>query len=228
MNAARAAGAVLLAAGAAALAVWPALPARAQSAPTYEIRKGDTLFGVARKTLHPGVTRNQMILAIYRANQDAFGERSVHRLEVGTVLTIPPREEVARIASAEADRQLRELLAVKPAAAPPPLAAVKPAPTETSPRPSAAVPLTAEAAAKRYREGLGMERRGDHRGALTAFLEAGEAGHGLAQRKLGQIYDKGNAATPRDYQTSLKWYQKAREQGVDIGKPLPRMAAPGG
>jgi hypothetical protein len=71
-----------------------------------------------------------------------------------------------------------------------------------------------------------MERRGDYRGALTAFLEAGEAGHGQAQRKLGQIYDKGNPAVPRDYQTSLKWYQKAREQGVDIDKPLPRMGAP--
>ena len=80
----------------------------------------------------------------------------------------------------------------------------------------------AEAAAKRYREGQGMERRGDHRGALAAFLEAGEAGHGLAQRKLGQIYDKGNAVVPRDYQVALKWYQKAREQGVEIDKPLQR------
>jgi len=26
----------------------------------------------------------------------------------------------------------------------------------------------------------------------------------------------------RDYQAALKWYQKAREQGVDIDKPLQR------
>lgn len=225
MNAARAVGAVLLA-SAAVLAVWPAGPARAQAAATYEIRKGDTLFAVARKTLHQGVTRNQMILAIFRANQNAFVERSIHRLEVGTVLTIPSREAVALIASAEADRELRELLAVKPAA-PPPLAAVKPAPTEKlPPKPAAAVPLVVEVAAKRYRDGLAMERRGDHQGAFAAFLEAGEAGNGLAQRKLGQIYDKGNAAVPRDFQASLRWYQKAREQGVEIDKPLPRMAAP--
>ena len=68
-----------------------------------------------------------------------------------------------------------------------------------------------------------MERKGDDQGALKAFLEAGEAGYGLAQRRLGQIYDKGNKAVQRDYQASLRWYQKARDQGVEIEKPLPRM-----
>ena len=219
MSATRVLGAVLLAG--AALAAFAASPAQAQ-APTYEIRKGDTLFGVARKNMHAGVTRNQMILAIYRANQSAFAGGNINRLEVGAVLTIPARDEVARIASADADRQLRELLAARPAASPP-LAAVKPAPAERLPaKPSAAVPLAVEAAAKRYREGLGMERRGDHRGALAAFLEAGEAGNGLAQRRLGQIYDTGNAVVQHDYQAALKWYQKAREQGVEIDKPLQR------
>src|SRR6185295_14398890 len=126
------------------------------------------LFGVARKTIHAGVTRNQMILAIYRANRSAFTDGNIHRLDVGAVLTIPARDEVARIAATEADSQLRELLAVKPAA-PSSLASVKPAPAENSPiKPSAGVPLSIEAAAKRYREGLAIERRGDHRGALTA------------------------------------------------------------
>jgi len=224
MSALRVLGAVLI--SGAALAGLGASPAHAQ-APTYEIRKGDTLFGVARKNLHAGVTRNQMIVAIYRANQSAFAGGDINRLEVGTVLGIPARDEVARIASAEADRELRELLAVKPAAAAAPLAAIKPAPAEKLPaRPATAATLAAEGAAKRYREGLGMERRGDHRGALAAFLEAGEAGYGLAQRRLGQIYDKGNSVVQRDYQASLKWYQKAREQGVEIDKPLPRMGAP--
>jgi TPR repeat protein len=67
-----------------------------------------------------------------------------------------------------------------------------------------------------------MERRGDEQGALKAFLEAGEGGHGLAQRRLGQIYDKGNAVARRDYQSALMWYQKAREQGVEMDKPLQR------
>jgi FimV-like protein len=226
MSAARLTGAVLLriAAACAAFAPYPVL---AQAASSYEIRKGDTLFAVARKSKHDNVTRNQMILAIYRANQGAFADGNINRLEIGTVLKIPGQSEAAQTAAVEADRQVQELLAAKPAPAPPPIAAVKPAPGMIAPaRPSAADSLTEEAAAKRYRDGLNLERRGDHQGALTAFLEAGEGGHGLAQRKLGQIYDKGNAAAPRDFQKAIKWYEKARAQGVEIDKPLPRMGAP--
>jgi TPR repeat protein len=129
---------------------------------------------------------------------------------------------VAAIDSAEADRLVREMLsrpaAAQVAAAKPPGVSPKPAP-----KPEAGTQMGREDAARRYREGLALEKKGDDAGALKAFLEAGEAGHGLAQRRLGQIYDKGNAAVQRDYQTSLKWYQKAREQGVEIDKPIPRM-----
>jgi FimV-like protein len=217
MSAGRLLGALLLTC--AGLAALVAAPAQAQSVATHEVRKGDTLFGVTRKTRHDGVTRNQMMLAIVRANQGAFPGGNINLLEVGTILNIPSRDAVAAIESAEADRQVRDLLAANPVAVPP-VAAIKPAPALKAP---AAVPPGLAEAARRYREGLAMERRGDNRGALTAFLAAGEAGYGLAQRKLGQIYDTGNPAVPRDYQTSLKWYQKAREQGVEIEKPLQRM-----
>ena len=227
MSCSRLLSAVLLAGAVlAALAVSPVqaqvATAEARSSSTHEVRKGDTLFGVVRKVKHDGVTRNQMILAIYRANLKAFPGGNINQLEVGAILAIPARAEVAKLESADADRQVRELLGAK-AAALPPVAAIKPAPAVRMPaKPSAAVPPPAEVGARRYREGLALERRGDQQGALTAFLEAGESGHGLAQRRLGQIYDKGNSAVQRDYQTSLKWYQKAREQGVDIDKPLQR------
>ena len=48
---------------------------------------------------------------------------------------------------------------------------------------------------------------------------AGEAGHPMAQKKLGDFYSAGIVAVPRDYETALKWYQKAREQGVEIPAP---------
>jgi len=63
--------------------------------------------------------------------------------------------------------------------------------------------------------------RGQNRAA-----EQAESGHGLAQRRLGQIYDSGSPAVKHDYQASLKWYQKAREQGVPIPKPIQRGPAP--
>ena len=70
-----------------------------------------------------------------------------------------------------------------------------------------------------YRQGLAHEGKGDHQAALTAYLEAGNAGHGQAQKKLGDIYGKGNKAVKRDYDTSLRWYEKARAQGIEIPKP---------
>jgi len=201
-----------------ALASFPLL---AQVAPTHEVRRGDTLFAVARKAKHDGVSRNQMILAIWRANQNAFPGGNINLLEVGTVLAIPPRETVEAIDPAEADRTVRDMLAK--ASASPVVAAAKPAAAAPPAKAAAPVPAGQEEAARRYREGQALERKGDDQGALKAYLESGEAGYGLAQRRLGQIYDKGNTAVQRDYQASLKWYQKAREQGVDIDKPLPRM-----
>ena len=64
------------------------------------------------------------------------------------------------------------------------------------------------------------EGRGDLKRAHLAFLEAAEGGHGPAQKKLGQLYDKGNAALRRDYAESLRWYQRAREQGEIVPQPL--------
>ena len=194
------------------------VPAWAQAASTHEVRRGDTLFGIARRTRHDGVSRNQMILAIWRANREAFPGGNPNLLDVGTVLVIPSRDTATGIAPMEADRLVRELLS-QPAAAQQ-IAAARP----IAPPKAGAVPsLGQEAAIRRYRDGLALERKGDDQRALKAFLEAGEAGYGLAQRRLGQIYDKGNSAVPRDYQASLHWYQKAREQGVEIDKPLPRM-----
>lgn len=200
---------------------------------TYEIRRGDTLFGVERRTRHPGVNRNQMMLAIVRANPEAFPGGNLHQLAVGTVLVIPTRETVAAISPVEADREIRELLARPPAAAgaspkpvptpppaPPPVPAKPPAPPAAKAPPAPL--LSTEQAERSYQEGLALEGKGDEQGALKAFLAAGESGHGLAQRKLGEIYDKGNGATPRDYETALRWYTRARAQGVEIPKPFIR------
>jgi FimV-like protein len=205
--------AALLLACAAAIAA----PVQAQATAAHEVRRGDTLFGVARKAKYDGVSRNQMILAIWRANQTAFPGGNINLLEVGTILNIPTRETVAAIEPAEADRHVRELLASTSAA---PVATVRP---EVPAVPSVAPVPGTEKAIRRYQEGLALERKGDDRGALAAFLEAGESGYGLAQRKLGQIYDKGNSAVRRDLQVSILWYQKARAQGVPIEKPVQRV-----
>ena len=217
MNLTRALSAVLLAG--AALGSLSSSAARAQVTSTHEIRKGEGLYSISGKYRYEGVTRFQVVIAIYRANQDIFPDGNINVLREGQVLRMPSREEVMAVAPVEAARQWQSMT-TKPA---PTSAAAKPIPVLKSPAtPAAAAPASLEAAAKRYRDGLALERRGDLQGAMAAFLEAGEGGNGMAQRKLGQIYDHGNTVVPRDYQTALKWYQKAREQGVEIDKPLQR------
>lgn len=214
-----------------AAAPKPRAAPAAAPASAHEVKKGETLFSVARKNRHLGVTLNQMAVAVFRANPDAFDKGDANQLKVGSILTIPNRDTVAALNPAEAAQTVQSWRAKPPVPvpvtppvkeAPPPIAPPKPKPEV---EPPAKPRLSREEADARYREGIAAERRGDERAALKAFLEAGHGGHGLAQKRLGEIYDKGNSAVVRDYETALKWYQKAREQGVPIPKPF---AFPGG
>ena len=220
MNPRRELAALLLAC--AAVTGLAGAPAFAQSATTYEVRRGDGLFAISGRVRYPGATRFQIAVAIFQANEDAFAGGNINALREGQILKLPSSEQVAALKPAEASQTWQSLIA-RPAAAPPAaVAAVRPAPAAPA-KPAVAPSPAGEDAIRRYREGLALERKGDDGGALKAFLESGEAGYGVAQRKLGQIYDKGNSAVERDFQASVRWYQKAREQGIEIDKPLPRM-----
>lgn len=102
--------------------------------------------------------------------------------------------------------------------------AVAPAPGAASRSTAAPVPaprkLGAEGAARRFTDGLDMERRGESQAAMVAYLDAAESGHGLAQKRLGDIYGTGTSFAERDYELALKWYQRARQQGIEIPKPF--------
>jgi FimV-like protein len=192
----------------------------AQAARTYRVVKGDTLLRVAAKTTYPGVSTSQMAVALYEANPGAFFRGNVNLLIAGQVLAVPSRETAVALNTAQASEKLRKLAsarAVAPAvkAAPAPAPAVVPAPK------AAKVPAARPGkAAERFSQGEVFERKGDLKAAMDAYTESAEAGYGPAQKKLGDLYGQGNAFLARDYQTSLKWYQKAREQGVEVPTPM--------
>jgi TPR repeat protein len=84
------------------------------------------------------------------------------------------------------------------------------------------VPMSAQVAAMRHVEALGLEKRGDEKGAFIAFLEAAEDGYSPAQLRVGEIYNNGNSAVVRDYAQAIHWYEKARDAGEKI-PPLPKI-----
>ena len=82
-----------------AVAPAPAAPGTA----TYEVQKGDTLGLIARQHLPPGVSLNQMLIAIYRANQDAFIRENINLVRAGRILTIPGADSIGTITADEAN-----------------------------------------------------------------------------------------------------------------------------
>jgi pilus assembly protein FimV len=72
----------------------------------YQVRPGDSLYRVASRNPAQGVSLDQMLVGLYRANPDAFIERNVNRLRAGSVLTVPAADEVRDLTGGDAKRLL--------------------------------------------------------------------------------------------------------------------------
>ena len=86
----------------------PAAPAQPKPAAAYEVKRGDTLSKVARENKAGDVTVNQMLVALYRANQSAFIRNNMFLMRSGHVLKIPERSAATAVDPAEATRLVRE------------------------------------------------------------------------------------------------------------------------
>ncbi|MEK6685550.1 MAG: FimV/HubP family polar landmark protein [Pseudomonadota bacterium] len=71
------------------------------------VNRGDTLSSIARRILPAGVDLNQMLVALYRANQEAFISSNMNLLKVGAVLKIPEKSEIAAIDASTAKAEIR-------------------------------------------------------------------------------------------------------------------------
>jgi len=79
-------------------------PERLAGGNGYDVKRGDTLGAIARANLPPGVSLNQMMIALYRANPDAFLRENINLVRAGRTLTIPSAEELNGVDAAEANR----------------------------------------------------------------------------------------------------------------------------
>jgi pilus assembly protein FimV len=67
----------------------------------YQVRQGDTLMRIASSNLN-GVSLDQMLVSIYRANPQAFVGDNMNRLKAGQILTIPDSESARTSSAADA------------------------------------------------------------------------------------------------------------------------------
>ncbi len=72
----------------------------------YQVRQGDTLYRVAGRNPAQGVSLDQMLVGLYRANPDAFIDSNVNRLRAGSVLTVPAADEVRDVTTGDVKRLL--------------------------------------------------------------------------------------------------------------------------
>lgn len=79
-----------------------ASPASASASDTYVVRSGDTLTGIASRKRSTGVSLDQMLVALYRGNPQAFVGENINRLKSGVVLGVPSAETAAAIDRDEA------------------------------------------------------------------------------------------------------------------------------
>lgn len=71
------------------------------------VKRGDTLSSIARQVLPAGVDLNQMLVALYHANRDAFIADNMNLLKTGAVLKIPEENEIASIDTSAARAEIK-------------------------------------------------------------------------------------------------------------------------
>lgn len=69
-----------------------------------EVKRGDTLRKIASETRPEGVTLEQMLVGLLRANQDAFDGGNMNRLKAGKILSVPDKAALESVSAGEAKK----------------------------------------------------------------------------------------------------------------------------
>jgi pilus assembly protein FimV len=68
----------------------------------YEVKKGDTLARIAGQVKPEGISLDQMLIALQRANPNAFVGNNINRLRAGQILSVPDSDTARGISNSEA------------------------------------------------------------------------------------------------------------------------------
>jgi pilus assembly protein FimV len=71
-----------------------------------KVKHGDTLSKIAGETKSPDVSLERMLVAMYRANEDAFDGKNMNRLKTGKILRVPENDDLNKVAQVEAVKEV--------------------------------------------------------------------------------------------------------------------------
>jgi pilus assembly protein FimV len=74
---------------------------------TYTVKRGDTLSKIAQQTKAADVSLEQMLVALFRSNENAFDDRNMNRLRSGQIVNVPQADQVAAVPQSEAVQVVR-------------------------------------------------------------------------------------------------------------------------
>lgn len=72
--------------------------------PTRVVQRGDTLAKIAREVKPEGVSLDQVLVALFSHNKDAFEGGNMNRLMAGKILSIPAAEAASSVSQSEAKK----------------------------------------------------------------------------------------------------------------------------
>ena len=73
---------------------------------SYLVKSGDTLRKIAEQTRPDGVSLDQMVVALFRKNRDAFIADNINRLQAGKILNVPDGQSAKAIPQSEARKEI--------------------------------------------------------------------------------------------------------------------------
>ncbi|MCX8005640.1 MAG: LysM peptidoglycan-binding domain-containing protein, partial [Burkholderiaceae bacterium] len=83
-----------------------AAPAASAPGGTYTVQRGDTLSKIAAQTKPAEVSLEQMLVALFRANPNAFVGQNMNRMLAGRTLIIPSASDALAVSTAEARQEV--------------------------------------------------------------------------------------------------------------------------
>ena len=73
-----------------------------ESVERHEVKRGDTLNKIASAVKPEGVSLDQMLVGLFRANQEAFDGGNMNRLKAGKILSVPEKSALESVPEGEA------------------------------------------------------------------------------------------------------------------------------